>query len=918
MRCSGLLILVLVLIVVPCLETQGPGEAPIFEITQNVTAVLGEDVYLRCRFIGESEILSAIWKRQINSKVKSKPLAEFKDNKTLSRHVDFSKPESVTNLTVRMNVSSVNKEGEYVCEFESEEASYSDSVYVTVVARPEIQTQVNAEISNGTHYQSVSCSAVGGRPEPQISWSVGGLPPTDHHFTTDVNKSLHSNGTSTVSSILRFPTHLQDEDSVTCVVQHPTLPSPTLTSVRVEMYTRPNVTVKAEMVQRGGSDFWVVSCVSSGGIPDTEISLALEEELQRENNTYSDTQTSSVVLPVTVYEGRNVTCVFDHPKFTHRVSQVMTLPSLYLSGAKLLYSELQSNTDDSKDSEVLELQEGQRDVSISLQVTGNVPRYNITCKKDDGPLPEDVEITGSNLTLQAPVGLEHAGLYECSLSYLHLQATLKFNVTVKPHVLQPVPPVIRLDMQTKDGRRVIECSAADAVPAANMSWLLLEGVSGVSWFNFTSHNGSHSVRGVLLLPACSPRELSAECVINHPAFEEPQNRSITLPLCAHPNITVNSSTEWKDGDRFTEVDCSVESVFTAANITWHVGDTNSTIRAHSETKVLSDGFVSSRSSVRFLSSLYSGHNLTCMVEHPSLEAAERRIIPIRVHKAPQLSVSVVVRQKDSPLWLAVCDCRGEGVGRDLAWVLPENVKEQTSLHTKSEGQVLEARLTYQFPLALHEGQNLTCVYRSKHGATEKSIHIPEYYISSLRVLNHTTPLQSRHRGEEVIHRLALRENLHNQRILLKVKGNAPQYNLSCNRSDGSPVKMDGSAMVFPSELTEQDEGLYICQASFFHHKATVVIQVEISHADKLFGLVTIICMSTAAAILLFLMVTLWVCCKRKCRPQYKKRESLSALTTLMQEPASPESKKPSVVDKDSKEYAQLISYSIVIDLKSNV
>ncbi|XP_034556382.1 uncharacterized protein si:ch211-149e23.4 isoform X2 [Notolabrus celidotus] len=843
------------------------------------------------------------------------------DGEPFSRNSDISEPESATNLTVKMSVSSVKIEGEYLCEFETEEAFYTDSVYVTVVARPEIYTQLNAETSNGTHYQSVSCSAVGGRPAPQISWLVGGLPPVDHHFTIDVYKAVHSNGTSTLSSVLHFPTHLQDEDSVICVVQHPTLPSPLLTTVRVETYTRPNVTIKAEMVQRGGSDFWVVSCISSGGRPDTEISLALnsEEELQREIGTDSGTQTSSVLLPVTEYEGHNVTCVFDHPKFTHTVTQVITLPSFYLSGVKLLYSDLQSNSDDHQDTEVLELQEGQRDTAISLQAIGNVPHYNITCKKDDGPMPEDVEITGSNFTLQGPVGLQHAGLYECFLSYRHLQAVQKFNVTVKPRVLQPVPPVIRLDMQTKDGRQVIECSAADAVPAANMSWLLLEGVSGVSWFNFTSHNGSHSVRGVLLLPACSPRELSAECVINHPAFEEPQNRSITLPLCAHPNITVNSSTEWKDGDEYTEVDCSVESVFTAANITWRVGDTDSSISSLSDTKVHTDGVVSSRSSVHFLSSLYSGHNLTCMVEHPSLEAAEKRTVHILVHKAPQLSVSVVVRQKDSPLWLAVCDCKGAGVGTNLAWVLPENAEEQTSLHTESEGLVLKARLTYQFPLALHEGQNLTCVYRSKLGAAEKkTIHIPEYHISSVSVLDHTTPLQSYHRREPVIHKLSLQENHHNQRILLKVKGNVPQYNLNCNRSDGSSVKMDGSAMVFPSELTERDEGLYTCQASFYHHTAKVVIQVEISNPDKLFALMTIICMSSALAILLFLVVTLWVCCKRNCRPEYKKRESLSALTTLMQEPASPESKKPSVSEKDSKEYAQLINYSIVIDVKSNV
>lgn len=89
------------------------------------------------------------------------------------------------------------------------------------------------------------------------------------------------------------------------------------------------MTIKAEMIQDGGSEFWVVSCVSSGGRPETDISLALDadEELQRLNSTDSDTQTSSVLLPVAAYEGHNVTCVFHHPKFTRKVSRVITLPS---------------------------------------------------------------------------------------------------------------------------------------------------------------------------------------------------------------------------------------------------------------------------------------------------------------------------------------------------------------------------------------------------------------------------------------------------------------------------------------------------------------------------------------------------------------------------------------------------------------
>lgn len=79
------------------------------------------------------------------------------------------------------------------------------------------------------------------------------------------------------------------------------------------------------------------------------------------------------------------------------------------------------------------------------------------------------------------------------------------------------------------------------------------------------------------------------------------------------------------------MDCSVDSVAPAATITWHVGDGDSSISELSETEVRADGLVSARSSVHFLSSLYSGQNLSCTVEHPSLEAPEKRMAHILAH-----------------------------------------------------------------------------------------------------------------------------------------------------------------------------------------------------------------------------------------------------------------------------------------------
>lgn len=52
---------------------------------------------------------------------------------------------------------------------------------------------------------------------------------------------------------------------------------------------------------------------------------------------------------------------------------------------------------------------------------------------------------------------------------------------------------------------------------------------------------------------------------------------------------------------------------------------------------------------------------------------------------------------------------------------------------------------------------------------------------------------------------------------------------------------------------------------------------------------------------------------------FQDHEYLSALTSLSQEPGSPEVRKPAVMrESDSKEYAQLVGYSIVIDVRSAV
>lgn len=68
------------------------------------------------------------------------------------------------------------------------------------------------------------------------------------------------------------------------------------------------------------------------------------------------------------------------------------------------------------------------------------------------------------------------------------------------------------------------------------------------------------------------------------------------------------------------------SVAPAAAISWLLG--NSDINNASEMEEQADGVVSVRSSVYILTALYYGQNLTCSVDHPSLEAPEERTISI--------------------------------------------------------------------------------------------------------------------------------------------------------------------------------------------------------------------------------------------------------------------------------------------------
>ena len=57
----------------------------------------------------------------------------------------------------------------------------------------------------------------------------------------------------------------------------------------------------------------------------------------------------------------------------------------------------------------------------------------------------------------------------------------------------------------------------------------------------------------------------------------------------------------------------------------------------------------------------------------------------------------------------------------------------------------------------------------------------------------------------------------------------------CNSSGGSFVKLEGDALAFLSEVKGRDQGLYTCLASFYHHKARVLLRVEVRSPEQQLG-----------------------------------------------------------------------------------
>ncbi|XP_042595179.1 uncharacterized protein si:ch211-149e23.4 [Cyprinus carpio] len=888
-------------------------------LQQTVTGILGEEVYLRCLYTGQSSITFSSWNR-IDSSNKAKKMAGYKSNENSFKRENFDIPASITNLTVKVNVTSFDQEGEYTCVFDSDEDETKETMFLTVIARPDVDITMKKEVVNGTLYHAVTCSASSAKPEAVIRWEISGALPRDDIFSVNMINPVHPNGTTSSISVLRFPLIMNNESTVTCVVEHPAFTEPKRAKIEVDTFVSPVISMKTVLVQKGGEDFQEVICTATGGRPHPNITWILPEfkntpPLQR-NVSKPDSVISSYQFPSDPYEGENISCVFSYAFLPFINTRTITLPIYYLSSLQLKNVDYAINSENQTS---LSLVEGGMDITIRMDVLGNVPSYKVKCSREGQPLPEDVDLVGNKLLVRGPVELHLAGQYLCQASYRRHQVSLQFTIKVNPKVLLPVtfPPNISVNYVENSDYIHIECLASNAVPAANVSWVLSKEINSTIQSEETHYNGSNSVRSVLTVPSCMTRRYVIECVVDHPDFTEEERRQIALPVCAPPNITLQSSVEWDSGIAYASLVCSVQSQTPAAAITWavecHGINNNSSELVMTQPELQQSHMVVAQSVAHIPIYSHAGCTVTCVVEHQGLEKPENKSI-VLPSLGPSVSRAFLGEESYTLIWHAVCEYSGDGVKPNISWVFPdEDTVILVTTESRYDGIKVEVNLTHEFQLSQYEGKDLICLIQNKLGRDERrTIHVPKYSISSIEVLNKTT-LDRRSHGQNE-HRLALQENLSNQKILLRAHGNVPSYKTTCYREDGSAADTEDMALVFTVPVSELDAGLYICHVSYHHHTANVFIRVDVTSDETQHMIFIIICFSSAAAITLILIIILVVLCKSgrshsSENGQKKNRTERESLAALMQDPRCAEKTViPSMAG----------DYSIVFDAKSTV
>ncbi|XP_066495150.1 nectin-2 isoform X2 [Tiliqua scincoides] len=228
------------------------------KVQDEVTGYLGQEVILPCHFAATNQgtniqVSQVNWVKETGGKKQNVAVyhpkqGHYYPTEPGSDRIHF-RTLSLEDATLIISRLLVSDEGTYTCRFAAYPLGDEDGVTNLVVLAKPTNTAKPQEVKIGNLEAPVAvCTSANGRPPARITWQ------SDLNGNASVSEVANADGTVTVTSQYRLvPTREANGKSITCVIEHKTLPQPESIPVTLSILYPPEVSIE------GYDDNWYLS-----------------------------------------------------------------------------------------------------------------------------------------------------------------------------------------------------------------------------------------------------------------------------------------------------------------------------------------------------------------------------------------------------------------------------------------------------------------------------------------------------------------------------------------------------------------------------------------------------------------------------------------------------------------------------------
>ncbi|KAG9329075.1 hypothetical protein JZ751_007711 [Albula glossodonta] len=214
-------------------------------IGSDTTVVAGGTANLMCKIETTEKLTLMTWLRRTRGSSKDIIFFVITPNdgpesvNGLGERLRYIGSVADLNASFQLQDVSLEDEGTYTCSCTVYPSGlYETKMSLTVQVPPVVRVAVDEVLLAGELESTIAvCTAAVGKPPAEISWLTDNLEGPIHTF---INSSLHSNGTTTVQSLLRAsPSRSMNRQEVRCVAKHPALQQEKIVPCKLDIHYPP-------------------------------------------------------------------------------------------------------------------------------------------------------------------------------------------------------------------------------------------------------------------------------------------------------------------------------------------------------------------------------------------------------------------------------------------------------------------------------------------------------------------------------------------------------------------------------------------------------------------------------------------------------------------------------------------------------